>query len=59
MITVDKEELRVDRAVNVSRKKINLLVAEFHLDLHTGRPITQSDYTRCCIHTIVPLRMST
>jgi len=24
-----------------------------------GRPLTQSDYTRCCIHTIVLLRMST
>jgi hypothetical protein len=28
MITVDKEELRVDRAVKVSRKELNLLVAE-------------------------------
>jgi len=34
-------------------------VEEFHLDLHTGRPPTQSDYTRSCIHTIVLLRMST
>jgi len=32
---------------------------EFHHDLHTGRPLTQSDYTRSCIHTIVLLRMST
>jgi len=31
----------------------------FHLDLHTGRPLTQSDYTRSCINTIVLLRMST
>jgi len=30
----------------------------FHLDLHTGWPLTQSDYTRSCIHTIV-LMMST
>ena len=33
-----------------------------HLDLHTGRPLTQSDYsdyTRSCIHTIVLLTMST
>jgi len=28
-------------------------------DLHTGRPLTQSDYTRRCINTIVFLRMST
>jgi hypothetical protein len=28
MIAVDKEELRVDRAVKVSRKELNLLVAE-------------------------------
>jgi hypothetical protein len=28
MVTVDKEELRVDRAVKVSRKELNLLVAE-------------------------------
>ena len=27
-VTVDKEELRVDRAVKVSRKELNLLVAE-------------------------------
>jgi len=32
---------------------------QFHLDLHTGRPLTQSDYTRSCIHTIFLLRMST
>jgi hypothetical protein len=28
MITDDKEELRVDRAVKVSKKELNLLVAE-------------------------------
>lgn len=28
MVAVDKEELRVDRAVKVSRKELNLLVAE-------------------------------
>jgi len=27
--------------------------------LHTGRPLTQSDYTRSCINTIVLPRMST
>jgi len=26
---------------------------------YTGRPLTQSDYTTSCIHTIVLLRMST
>jgi len=31
---------------------------EFLIDLHTGRPLTQSDYTRS-IHTVVLLRMST
>ena len=25
----------------------------FHLDLHTGRPLTQIDYTRCCINAVV------
>jgi len=25
---------------------------------HTGRPLTQSDYTRCCINTTVLLRIS-
>jgi len=30
-----------------------------HLDLHTGRPLTQINYTRCCINTIVLLKMST
>jgi len=32
---------------------------EFHLDLHTGRPLTHSVYTRCSINTIVLLRMGT
>jgi len=31
----------------------------FLIDLHTGQPLTQSDYTRSCINTIVLLRMST
>jgi len=26
---------------------------------YTGRPLTHSDYTRCCINTIVLLSMST
>jgi hypothetical protein len=30
-----------------------------HLALHIGWPLTQTDYTRSCIHTIVLLRMST
>jgi len=34
-------------------------VSKFLIDLHTGRPLTQSDYTRSCINTIVLLRMST
>ena len=29
------------------------------LDLHTGRSLTESDYTRCCITTIYLLMMST
>jgi len=33
--------------------------AEFLIDLHTRRPLTQSDYTRSCINTVVLLRMST
>jgi len=32
---------------------------EFLTDLHTGRPLTQSDYTRSCINTTVLLKMST
>jgi len=31
----------------------------FHLDLHTERPLTQNDYTRSCIHTIILLKIST
>jgi len=27
--------------------------------MYTGRPLTQSDYTRSCINTIVLLKMST
>jgi len=29
------------------------------LDMHTGRPLTESDYTRCCINTIDLLMMGT
>jgi len=29
------------------------------LDLHTGWPPTESDYTRSCINTLVLLKMST
>jgi hypothetical protein len=31
----------------------------FRLDLHTRWPLVQSDYTGCCINTIVLLRVST
>ena len=34
-------------------------VEQFLLDLHTGLPLTESDYTRCCINTIDLLMMST
>jgi len=27
---------------------------QFSLDLHTGRSLTESDYNRCCISTILP-----
>jgi hypothetical protein len=29
------------------------------LDLHTGRSLTEGDYTKCCINTIDLLMMST
>jgi len=35
------------------------LLIEFLIDLHTGRSLTLTDYTRSCINTIVLLRMST
>ena len=34
-------------------------VEQFLLDLHTGHPLTESDYTRCCINTVDLLMMST
>ena len=34
-------------------------VEQFLLDLHTGQPLTESDYTRCSINTIGLLMMST
>ena len=54
-----------DNRINTTFGIITVLVAvryegqEFLLDLHTRRPLTQSDYTRSCVHTIVLLRMST
>jgi len=34
-------------------------VEEFLLDLHNRRPLTEVDYTRCCINIIDLLMMST
>jgi len=36
-----------------------LVAVGFLTDMHTGRPLTQSNYTRCCINTIVLLKMGT
>ena len=33
-------------------------IEQFLLDLHTGRPLTERDYTRCCMNTIDLLMMS-
>jgi len=27
---------------------------QFSLDLHTGRTLTETDHTKCCIKTILP-----
>jgi len=32
---------------------------QFMLELHTGKSLTESDYTRCCNNTIDLLMMST
>jgi len=37
----------------------DMQVEQFLLDLHTGRPLTESDYTRCSINTIDLLMMGT
>jgi len=37
----------------------DMQVEQFLLYLHTGQPLTESDYTRCCINTIDLLMMST
>jgi len=34
-------------------------VNKFLIDLHTGRPLTQGNYTTSCTNTIILLRMST
>jgi hypothetical protein len=34
-------------------------IVEFRLDPHSGRPLTQNNYTRSCINTIVLVRIST
>jgi len=34
-------------------------VNKFLIHLHTGRPLTKSNYNRSCINTIVLLKMST
>jgi hypothetical protein len=37
----------------------NQFISSFLIGLHTGRPLTHSNYTKSCINTIVLLRMST
>ena len=39
--------------------KSGMQVEQGLLDLHTGRPLTERDYTRCCISTFHLLMMST
>jgi hypothetical protein len=46
-------------AEGVKGRRYFYLETSFHLDLHAGRPLTQSDYTGSCINIIVLLRMST
>ena len=46
-------------AATVEEMALVEMELQFHLDLHTGRPLTQSDYTRSCIHTNVLIMMST
>jgi len=48
-----------DKCINTTSNRSVLVAVWFHLDLHTGRPLTQSDYTRSCINTFVLLRTST
>ena len=43
---------------NLCKWPSGMQVEQFLLDLHTGRPLTESDYTRCCINTIDLLMMS-
>ena len=54
---------REDNCINYNNwyNKSVLVAVQYadHNDLHTGRSLTQSDYTRCCINTTVLLRMST
>ena len=45
--------------VTVCKWPSGMQVEQFLLDLHTGRPLTERDYTRCCIDTIDLLMMST
>jgi hypothetical protein len=47
--------------MNTTSNNHSVLVAVRYAgrDLYTGRPLTHSDYTRSCIHTIVLLRMNT
>jgi hypothetical protein len=45
--------------VTLCRWPSGMQVEKELLDLHTGRPLTDSDYTRCCINTIGLLMMST
>ena len=46
-------------SLSVSACPVCRLRRKFLLDLHTGRPPTEGDYTRCCIDTIDILMMST
>ena len=45
--------------VNLCKWPSGMRVERELLDPHTGRPLTESDYIRCCINTIDLLMMST
>ena len=45
--------------VTVSKWRSGMQFEQFMLELHTGKSLTESDYTRCCNNTIDLLMMST
>jgi len=59
VVVCDLENLKNEEAMTRFGSQRRNKKKSVLIDLHTGQPLTHSNYTRGCINTIVLLKMST